>query len=127
MVAGDTYLRGGTLYGGDANRNVADYLIDLETDSEMLVWLRVAVTANTEDSVLMPGLETCAAPTWETGTVAADYPDNTAPDITTGAGVRIVPLGILTVADGAATFDRTGCGNITLGFCPPNTLSITRA
>lgn len=123
---GDRYIRGGVVYGGDDNWNVADYLINLAADSDNLIWLEVGITANTEDSVLMPHLESCDEPTWESGAVAGGYPSNTAPNITTGVGTRIVPIGQLTVVDGAATLDPVGCGNITLGFCPPNNLSITR-
>lgn len=125
-VDGDKYIRGGVLYGGDDNWNVADYLINLAADSDNLIWLEVGITANTEDSVLMPNLESSTEPTWGSGAVAGGYPSNTAPNITTGVGTRIVPIGQLTVVDGVATFDPVGCGNITLGFCPPNNLSITR-
>ena len=124
---GDEYIRGGVVYGGDSNWDVADYPINLAVDSDNLIWLEVGITANTEDSVLMPHLESCDEPTWESGSVAGGYPSNTAPNITTGVGTRIVPIGQLTVVDGVATLDPVGCGNITLGFCPPNNLSITRA
>lgn len=126
QVEGDTHIRGGNLYAGDSNKLVAPLAIDVGTDSESLIWLRVPITANTEDGVLMPHLESCEDPTWQTGTVAGGYPDNTSPDIDTGEGVRIVPLGLLTIVAGEASFQPTGCGDITLGFCPPNNLSIAR-
>jgi hypothetical protein len=119
-------IRGGVIYGGGANKDVEHFTLDLETDAEMLVWLEVGITANTEDGVLMPHLETCDDPTWETGTIAGGYPDNTTPDKVTGDGVRIVPIGKLIIKEGAAAFERTGCGHITLGFCPPNNLPIVR-
>lgn len=126
IFEGNNYLQGGVVSGGDSHWNVADLLIDLSAVGEKLIWLRVNYTANNEDAVLMPGLETCSEPTWHSGSLAGGYPDNTSPDIESGAGTRIIPLGKLTIAGGAARFNPTGCGNISLGFCPPNSPGISR-
>jgi hypothetical protein len=45
------------------------------------------------------------------------YPANTRPLLTTGVGKIIIPIGKLTILDGAATLESVRCGNITINHC----------
>lgn len=119
----ETGIRGGVIYCGDQNWNMDPQTIDLETDGVWLVYLTIPVEVNRDDDgeILLPGILTGTRPTgdwdktaWTSGT---DYPDSTPPEASDGAGEIIVPLGKLTIADGAATFDPAGCGNITITHC----------
>ncbi|MES2923681.1 MAG: hypothetical protein V4819_19155 [Verrucomicrobiota bacterium] len=119
-----TGIRGGYLEAGDKIWNVPNREIDLGASGVFLVWIRVAITANTDSThvATLSGLETSEEPTWENGDGSDDYEDkvipNPFPTSAPGDGVAIVPIGILTIADGAATLARTGCGNIIIDHCP---------
>ena len=130
-----TGIRGGTIACGDKNFNVPNKELNLESDGVTLIYLEIAVTANTDDDgeILLPGIETSTETTpsgfWESTSWTAEpvtqYPDNVRPLVTTGVGKIIVPIGKLTIADGAATLDAVGCGNITVNHCG-GTLTATR-
>ena len=124
-------IRGGVIYCGDQNWNMDPQTLNLEAAGAWLVSIEISVEANRDDDgeILLPGIKTGTRPTgdwkktaWSDGT---DYPDNTSPVVTTGIGKIYVPLGKLTIADGSATFEKTGCGNITLTHCA-GTLAHTR-
>ncbi len=129
------YLYGGIVYAGDKNYVVPD--IDLtdfiDTNGEYIIYFQIPVTANTDDDgeVLLPGIETSD---WDPSgelliiDVATGLPDNTTPVLPSGDGVVIVPLGFLTVTDYTTeefTFNKLGCGNISVQHCA-GTLSFTR-
>ena len=125
-------IRGGLVHCGDQNWNFDPQSLNLEADGAWLVYLDVDLEVNRDDDgeILMPGVKTGTKPTgdWSktTWTEGANYPDNTAPVASTGNGTIILPLGKLTIADGVATFEPTGCGNFTIGHCA-GTLSYSRA
>lgn len=110
-------IKGGIVFAGDKTWNMEPLELNLAAPGEWLVWLEAGVTANNEDGVPLPGLETSDEPTCEQGAVADGYPDITAPVVVTFVGTMIIPLGTLTIADSRATFEKVGCGNITIGFC----------
>jgi hypothetical protein len=88
------------------------------------------VTPNTDDDdeLMLPGVATATGtPTWQTlaYTGSENYPDTTNPATPAGTGTIIVPIGTLTVADGAASFAPVNCGNIAVGQCG-GTLSYSR-
>jgi hypothetical protein len=79
------------------------------------------VNRDDDGELLLPGVKTGTKPTgdwtqtaWTTGT---DYPDNTEPVASTGNGTVILPIGKLTIADGAAMLEAAGCGNFTITHC----------
>lgn len=125
-------IRGGVIYCGDQNFNVEPFGIDLGTDASIMVYIELTCESNRDDAgeILLPGINTSADfPTWETSAyVPGDdnfYPANTNPDASDGIGTIIIPIGILTVLDGAATLDPVNCGNITINQCG-GTLTHTR-
>lgn len=124
-------ISGGIIFCGDQTWNLDPQLLNLTAAGVWLVSIEVSCEVNRDDDgeILLPGVKTGTRPTgdwtktaWTTGT---DYPDNTPPDASTGNGTINIPLGKLTIADGAATFEKAGCGNITIEHCA-GTLSHTR-
>ena len=114
-----TGIRGGVVYAGDKVWNVPDMELNLEADGTFLVWLEIGVTANTEDDVLLPGLETSTEPEWQqVGSDDGDYPDQEIPEAPEGTGKAIVAIGLLTIKDGAAKLSPAGCGTIYVSHCP---------
>lgn len=126
-----TGIRGGFISCGDQNWNMDPHAVNLSVSGTWLVYFEVSVTVNTDDDheLLLPGVKTGTKPTtwstrsWTTGT---DYPANTTPTPADGHGKVILPIGKLTVADGAATIDPAGCGSFFITHCA-GTLSFTRA
>lgn len=119
-----TSIRGGLMTCGDQNFNVANYVLDLDTDGERLVQIALTgVTCATDDAeeIFLPGVTTATGtPSWEviTYTGSENYDDTTnptAPDSPTGTA--IVGIGRIKILDGAATFSPTGCGTIRVGQC----------
>lgn len=124
-------IRGGVIYCGDQTWNMDPQDLNLAGAGVWLVWITISVEVNRDDdeTIILPGIKTGTRPTgdwdktaWTEGT---DYPANTAPVAETGAGTIRVPLGKLTIASGAATFEAAGCGSITIGQCA-GTLSHAR-
>lgn len=113
-----TGIRGGVVYAGDKVWNVEPQELNLAADGEFLVWLEVGVTANKEDGVLLPGLETSTEPDWMQGALSAGYPDIEVPAADPGTGKAILALGNLKIEDGSPTFAKTGCGNLRVTHCP---------
>jgi len=126
-----TGIKGGILYCGDQNWNISPQELNLAVSGKWLVYLAVEVEVNTDDDgeLLLPNVKTGTKPTGDWGklpwSTTADYPDNDNPSIPSGSGTINVPIGTLTIADGAATLDPAGCGNITITHCA-GTLSHTR-
>jgi len=120
-------IRGGVIYCGDKNFHVDAQELTLTSDIERMVQIKITgVTANTDDDgeLILPGVETATGtPEWENKTGTA-YDDNTNPTATT-PGTVIIPIGKLVIADGAATLDATGCGNIRVSQCA-GTLTVDR-
>jgi hypothetical protein len=123
-----TGIRGGFIQAGIKNFNVPNKEIEnLEDDGVTLIYLEISVTANRDDAneILLPGLETSTETTpsgfWKSVSWAAEpvtqYPANTRPLLTTGVGKIIIPIGKLTILDGAATLESVRCGNITINHC----------
>lgn len=117
-------IRGGVVFAGNKVWHVAYQGIDLGTDSEKLIWLRVPVTANADSgkTVSLSGLSTSEVPVWENGDVSTGYPEMTIPPMfpasTDPTGEAILPIGVLTVKDGSARLEPTGCGNFRIYHCP---------
>jgi hypothetical protein len=125
---GDSYILGGMIYCGDKNFTVPDEMLTLTSDSTKLYYFDITCTANTDDDgeIFLPGMETSTwTVSWET-TSGSTYPDNTSPSIASGVGNIIIPIGKVTIKDGVASFQATGCGNVTVEHCA-GTLSFTRA
>lgn len=117
-------IRGGVVTAGKKTWNVPPNELNLAASGEWLVWLEVSVTANNDSGVNIPGLDTSTAPSWEKRSVSSGYPDTTQPNSTGTGGKAIIPIGKLTIADSSAKLDPARCGNVSVGFCPPN-LSIS--
>ena len=118
-----TGIRGGVVYAGDKVWNVDHRELNLEASGTFLVWLEIGVTANVEDDVLLPGLETSSTPVWQQA--EDDYPDQAIPEAPSGSGTAIVAIGTLQIEDGKAKLTPAGRGSIRIDHCP-GTLSHTR-
>jgi hypothetical protein len=120
-----TSIRGGALICGDKNYAVANYALTLGTPGQWLVEINVTgVTAATDDDdeIFLPGCITATdtAPGWTliAYTGSENYTSTTNPaSPATPTGTAIIPIGLLTIADGAATFVPTGCGTIRIDQC----------
>jgi hypothetical protein len=125
-------IRGGIIHCGDQNFNVEPDEIDLETDGVWLVSIEVQCEVNRDDDEesIIPGILTGSygggAWTRTAFTGSEDYPSNTNPEVATGIGYIILPIGKLTVADGVARLEQVACGHFTIGQCA-GTLSYTRS
>jgi hypothetical protein len=125
----DKGIQGGIVHCGDQNFEVPTYEIALGADTVLKVYLELVCESNRDDDneILLPGIatssETDPSTFWQT--TAGAYPANTSPGVTTGLGTIIIPLGILTVEGGVASFAATACGNVTVGQCV-GTLSYSR-
>jgi hypothetical protein len=113
-----TAVRGGVVYAGDTVWDVDHRSVDLAVDLEELIWIEVGVTANMEDEVLLPGLETSNAPEWKTGPPASGFPDIEVPGVPSATGKAVIAVGTLKVKEGVASLDGAGCGNIRITHCP---------
>jgi hypothetical protein len=117
-----TSIRGGVFYAGDQNFSVAAYDLTLGTPGDWLVQIQLTgIEPNMDDDeeILLPGIATATGtPTWQLvdNSTPTNYGDTVPPTVTTD-GTLIVPIGRLIIADGAATFDPTACGNITAAHC----------
>jgi hypothetical protein len=124
-------IRGGVVYCGDQNWNFDPQELNLSVDGTWLVYLEIDVEVNRDDDeeIILPGIKTGTKPTgdWSkiTWSIGTDYPDNDPPDVNTGNGTIIIPLGKLKIEDDVATFNPAGCGNIIIGQCG-GTLSHSR-
>jgi len=122
-----TGIRGGTIQAGDKNFNVPNKELNLASTGVTLIYLEISVTANRDDDgeILLPGIETSSETTpsgfWKSASWTAEpvtqYPANTRPLVTTGVGKIIIPIGKLTIADGAASLEAVRCGNIVINHC----------
>lgn len=127
-----TAILGGIIHCGDQNWSMDNQELNLAASGTWLVSISVSLEVNRDDDgeILLPGVKTGTKPTgdwtktvWTTG---ADYPDNTAPSASTGNGTVVLPIGKLTIADGAAKLEPAGCGNFTITHCA-GTLGYSRA
>ena len=107
----NTWLRGGVITGGPDNETIADIALDLESADGTYLWLVVAFTANAEDGVIMPGVESINSITEGGGTTV---PDNVIPTISAPAGELVMVLGYYA----GGMFIPTGCGHRTVNHCP---------
>lgn len=121
-----TGIRGGWIQAGDKTWFVEPYEIDPETDSDLLYWIEIGVTANTDDDgvAVLSGLETSTEPVWNSGPAGSGYPDTTIPvifpaGVDPGEGEYIAPIGHLTITDGIiSSLEGRACGNIIVEACP---------
>lgn len=127
-----TGIRGGIIHCGDQTWNMDPQELDLEAAGVWLVSIKPEVEVNRDDDNqwLMPQVKTGTKPTgdwdktaWTEGT---DYPDGDSPEVSDGLGHIVLPIGKLTIADGAASLEPAGCGHFTIGHCY-GTLTYTRA
>ena len=125
-----TGIRGGIIHCGDQNWNVDPQELNLGADGAWLVSIKVDVEVNRDDDgeLLLPGVKTGTKPTdwtldaWIEGD---DYPENTPPVAETGNGTVVLPIGKLTIRNGAARLEAAGCGHFTVTHCA-GTLGYTR-
>ena len=116
-------IRGGAMLCGDKNYNVAWYGIDLTTPVSQLIQITltgVDPASDDDDEIFLSGAVTASGtPTWGTVTYTGteNYTANTNPTTPAGTGTIVIPIGILVVAGGAATFTPVGCGTIAVGQC----------
>ena len=129
---GKTGIRGGIVHCGDQNWNFDPQEVNPQADGVWLVSIGFEVEVNRDDDgeLLLPGVKTGTKPTgnwtktaWSAGT---DYPENTAPDVSTGQGNLVLPIGKLTVSSGSVRLEPAGCGSFTINHCA-GTLTYTRA
>lgn len=128
---GKTGIRGGLIHCGDQNWNLDPQEVNPEADGEWLVSIGIEVEVNRDDDgeLLLPGVKTGTRPSgswtktaWSEDT---DYPVNTAPEVSTGNGRIVLPIGKLTIHDGAVRLEAAGCGGFTITHCA-GTLGYTR-
>lgn len=119
-----TSIRGGLLVCGDRNFHVPNQDLVLTTPGEWLVEISLAgVTAATDDDgeIFLPGVLTATGdPEWANNayTGSESYTDTTNPTgPSSPTGTVIIGIGLLKIADGAATFTPTGCGTIRIEHC----------
>lgn len=123
-----TGIRGGVVYCGNKNFNTPHKELDLETPGTWLIYLKIDCESNRDDDneIILPGIKTSSetdpstfweAATWSAGPPETQYPDNDEPTVADGLGTIHVPIGRLTIADGAATLVKVDCGNVTIGQC----------
>lgn len=124
-----TGIRGGVIYCGDKNFNVADWPVNLGEDGSWLVEISLTgIKCATDDDVelILPGVTTATgSPTWARKSGGGDYTDNTNPAAPGDSGTVIVPIGVLTVEGGNATLAPVSCGNVKVNQCA-GILSISR-
>lgn len=116
-------IRGGVIYCGDKNFNVPFRGINLASAGTWLIEISLSgidPATDDDDEIFLSGVVTASGtPTWAAATYTGseNYTNNTNPATPPGTGAVIIPIGILTVADGAATLAPVGCGNVTVGQC----------
>ena len=126
-----TGIRGGVIHCGDQNWNFDPQEVNPDANGVWLVSIAVEAEVNRDDDgeLLLPGVKTGTKPTgnwtktpWSEGT---DYPENTAPDVGTGKGTIVLPIGKLTVNEGSISLEPAGCGAFMIHHCA-GTLSYSR-
>lgn len=116
-------IRGGAMLCGDKNFNVPFRGVGLAVDSWTLVKITltgIEFASDDDDEIFLPGVITASGtPSWGTVsyTGSESYTSNTNPSDPTGTGTIVIPIGILKVTDGVATFEPTGCGTIRVSQC----------
>lgn len=116
-------VRGGAVTIGDKNLNVPYYDIDTGTDGQWLLEVSISgVSFNTDDddSLFLPGIEAVSGSAeWNALSYSGseDYTDMTNPETPTGTGTAVLPIGLLVVNSGKATFSPTGCGSFLVSQC----------
>lgn len=117
--AEDSFLRGGVVMGGESNEVIAPIALNLLAADGTWLWLEVNFTANVEDDVLLPGVESISSVSTGSGTT---IPANVLPTNGPPTGKIHIPLGSYL----AGAFFPSACGNATINHCP-GTISFTRA
>jgi len=119
-----TSIRGGLIVCGVRNFNLQTNETDLEADGVWLVEISLSdIELGTDDDseIFIGGVITSTdTPVWNaiTYTGTESYTSTTNPaDPSTPTGTIIIGLGVLTITDGVATFQATGCGTITVSAC----------
>lgn len=116
---------GGVCYAGDKNFNVPRKELYTDASGNWLVYLEIDVEANRDDDgeIILPGVktspETDPAEFWKKVTFSDEesYPDNSNPVAADGMGTIIIPIGKLTISEGAASLAAVACGNVTITQC----------
>ena len=126
-----TGILGGLIHCGDQNWNIDNQELNLGADGTWLVSIEVDCEVNRDDDgeLLLPGVKTGTKPDEWTRTAwneGDDYPGNTAPEAETGTGTVVLPIGKLTIRNGSARLEATGCGNFTVTHCA-GSLGYTRS
>jgi hypothetical protein len=116
-------ILGGAMLCGDQNFNIENHGIDLTSAGSWLVQITLTgidPATDDDDEIFLSGVVTASGtPAWGTVTYTGseDYTANTNPATPAGTGTIVIPIGVLVVADGAATLTPVGCGTITVGHC----------
>lgn len=109
------YLSSGILAAGPDIYNPDPYEIPTGTDTTFLLWLQIDIVANIEEGLLLPGIASSTAPTWETGST---YPSQTIPEAPGAEGTAIIPVGRIIVEGGVPIIISQLCGNVQVTHCP---------
>jgi hypothetical protein len=116
-------IRGGAMLCGDKNFNLANRGINLAVDSSTLVKITltgIEFATDDDEEIFLPGVVTASGtPSWGTVTYTGSesYTSNTNPSTPAGTGTIVIPIGVLKVVSGVATFTPTGCGTIRVSQC----------
>lgn len=116
-------IRGGALICGNKNYNVPFRGINLAVPGSWLVELTLTgidPASDDDEEIFLSGVVTASGtPAWNAVSYSGTehYTANTNPPSPAGTGTIVIPIGILTVAGGAASLQATGCGTITVGQC----------
>lgn len=116
-------IRGGAMLCGDKNFNVPYLGIALGTDSWSLIQITLTgidPASDDDDEIFLPGCITASGtPSWGTVTYTGSesHTSNTNPATPAGTGTIVIPIGVLKVVSGTATFTPTGCGTIRVSQC----------
>jgi hypothetical protein len=117
---GDTYLQGGTVFGGNGNKTVEDIkVLDRKTVAATLVgkklWVEIGFNGVVADGVLLPGGDVTSAKCSAQSTAGKDLPPNTLPTAKSPNAKKVFYEVGRWTKDG---FFPSRTGHISVGFCP---------
>ena len=118
-----TGIRGGVIVCGDQTWNMDHQVVNPQASGTWLVSIAVTAEVNRDDDneLLLPGVKTGTKPSgdwtktvWSSG---ANYPDGTAPTVSSGEVTILLPIRKLIIQDESVRLEATGSGGFTLGHC----------
>ncbi len=110
---------GGSLAAGPQTWGVDAHEIDTATDGTFRYYLEFNITANTNDGVIWPGIESSTEPEWKRVASGDGYPDTETPTNTTPTVTVRVPMLKIKIAGGVPTIlQREGpCQPVLVDHC----------